>query len=150
DVQKALLKVLRDPRIAYLTTGHGEMNDGGDATDGRTAKALRRLVESQNYQVKDLGLTQGLGTDVPADATIVLVLGPTKPMLPEEITALKRYADRGGHVLFALDPEAKIELGDFAAIAGLSWSNVPLANDRVYIPRRRNASDKRNIVTNRF
>ena len=61
DFQKALLKVSRETRTVYFTTGHGELNESTDASEGRTATAAKRLLESQNYTVKDLGLAQGLG-----------------------------------------------------------------------------------------
>jgi hypothetical protein len=151
DFQKALLKVLRQARTAYFTVGHGELNEpGGDPAPGRTAKSIKKLLESQNYVVKDLGLAQGLGTEIPNDATVVVALGPTKPLLPEELAALKRYADKGGHLLFALDPDAKIDHDPVAAVVGLTWSKVTLANDRVYLPHRRNPSDRSILVTNRL
>ncbi len=152
DFQKSLLKVMREAHIAYLTVGHGELNEthSEPATEGHSAKGIRKLFESQNYTVKDLGLTQGLGTDVPADATVVVVLGPTQAFLPEEVATLKRYAERGGHLLLALDPDPKADLAPLAAVAGLSWSPTPLANDKVYVRRRFNNSDRANLATNRF
>jgi hypothetical protein len=152
DFQKALLKVLREAHVAYFTVGHGELNEskGSEAAEGRTAKTLRRIFETQNYTVKDLGLVQGLGTDVPADATTVVVLGPTQAFLPEEVQSLKRFLERGGHALLALDPDAKIDLEPLAALAGLSWSPTLLANDKVYVRRRFNNSDRANLATNRF
>src|SRR6185369_2234635 len=59
DFQKSLLKVMREARVAYMTVGHGEVNEArGDAAEGRTGKGLKKLLESQNYTVKDLGLVQ--------------------------------------------------------------------------------------------
>lgn len=152
DFQKALLKVMRDAHVAYFTVGHGEINEaaGADATEGRTGKSLRRLFESQNYTVKDLGLAQGLGTEVPDDATLIAVLGPSKALLPEEVASLKRYADRGGHLLLALDPEPKADLEPLAAIVGLTFHPAILATDKTYVRRRFNNSDRTILVTNRF
>ncbi|WP_437565023.1 Gldg family protein [Sorangium sp. So ce542] len=150
DFQKALLKVIRAQRTAYLTVGHGEMNESTNAADGRTAKNLRKLLESQNYVVKDLGLAQGLGSELPKDAGVVVVLGPQKEFLPEEVAALKRYADEGGHLLLALDPEAKVDLSPLAGAVGLTWKPEVLANDRVYVRRRFNESDQAMLVTTRY
>ncbi len=152
DFQKALLKVLREAHIAYLTVGHGEINEAGstEAAEGRTGKNLRRLFESQNYTVKDLGLAQGLGTEVPADATVVAVLGPSKALLPEEVAALGRYAEKGGHLLLALDPEPKADLAPLASLVGLTWRPAALATDKTYVRRRFNASDRAILVTTRF
>ncbi len=152
DFQKALLKVLRDAHVVYFTVGHGEINEaaGTDAAEGRTGKSLRRLFESQNYTVKDLGLAQGLGTEVPDDATVIAVLGPTKALLPEEVASLKRYGDKGGHLLLALDPEPKADMAPLASIVGLTWHPTILATDKTYVRRRYNNSDRTILVTNRF
>ena len=150
DFQKALVKVLREAHIAYLTVGHGELNETKTEADGRTAKSLRKLLESQNYTVKELGLTQGLGTDVPADATMVAVVGPSAALLPEEVAALKRYAERGGHLLLGLDPDSKANLGPLAEIVGLRWSPTRLAHEKLMVSRRHNKSDRGILVTNRY
>src|SRR5262249_52820841 len=136
DFQKALLKVLREAHVAYFTVGHGELNEQkGDAAEGRTAKGLRKLFESQNYSVKDMGLTQRLGRETPAHATAVVVLGPTQPCLPEEVASLRRYAERGGHLLLALDPDAKIDLAPLAGAVGLTWSAYPIAHEKPLVRR---------------
>ena len=115
DFQKALLKVLRKDRVAYLTVGHGEINETrSEQSEGRSVKGLRKLLESQGYAVKDLGLTQGLGNEVPSDATMVVVLGPTQLFLPEEVDTLRRFAERGGHLFLGLDPDAKLDLSSLA------------------------------------
>src|SRR6185437_4549592 len=80
----------------------------------------------------------------------VVVLGPTQPLLPEEVAALKRFAEKGGHLLLALDPEAKVDLAPLAKTVGLSWSPFVLANDKVYVRRRFNNGDRVNLATNRF
>ena len=153
DFQKALLKVLREQRVAYLTVGHGELNEasGGDP-DGRAGKTFRKLLESQNYVVKDLGVGQGLGGDVPSDAFLVAALGPAKPFLPEEVAALERYAKRGGKLFLALDPDAKVDLSPLAATVDVAWRNAALATDdpRHQVARRHDLSDRANIATNRF
>jgi hypothetical protein len=113
DFQERVYKLLRERRNIYLTVGHGEVNDderkGGPddkQESGRSASILRTLLGKQNYTVKNLGLSQGLATDVPDDADIVMVLGPTEPLAPEELSSLDRYAKRGGKLLLALDPDA--------------------------------------------
>jgi hypothetical protein len=149
DFQKTLLKVSRSARVAYLTTGHGEINEGGDP-EGRTASGVRKLFESQNYSVKDLGLAQGLGNEIPKDATIVVVLGPARPFLPGEVAALKKYADTGGHLFLALDPDAKLDLEPLASIVGLTFEPVVLANENNNVRRRYNESDRTILVSNRY
>ncbi len=152
EFQKALTKVLRPQRTAYLTVGHGELNDTKVDADptGRSARGIRELLEMQNYAVRDLGLVQGLGREIPDDATIVLVLGPTEPFAPEEVAALQRYVARGGHALLALDPEGKANNDDLAGIVGLTFKPGILCNAENHAVRRRNDSDNAIIFTNRF
>ncbi len=113
DFQEQLIKAVRSRKTVYFTVGHGELNDApsGEADkEGRTASLAKMLLQKQNVTVKDLGLGQGLGSTVPADADAVAVLGPTEGFSPQEIDSLKRYADAGGHLLLALDPESTSSL----------------------------------------
>jgi hypothetical protein len=109
DFQEQLLKAVRSHKTVYFTVGHGEINDtskAGTENDGRTANIAKLLLQKQNVTVKELGLAQGLGREVPADADAVVVLGPSESFSPEEIGSLQRFADAGGHLLLALDPES--------------------------------------------
>jgi len=152
EVQKALLKVLRAKRGAYLSVGHGELNDAQPTpqNEGRTGKGIREILQQQNYLLHDLSSATGLGADVPDDATIVLVLGPRQAFLPEEVLSLKRYAERGGKLFLCLDPDAKIDLAPLADLVGLTVSSSVLANDKVHMRRRFNDSDRVILATNRF
>lgn len=152
DFQKSLLKVIREQRTAYLTVGHDELNTAAAdaAAEGRSGKGIRKLLESQNYVVKDLGLAQGLGSEIPADAFLVVVFGPQKAFLPEEIAALSRYADRGGKLVLALDPEAKVDLAPIAGVVDLTWDPKVLATEKNLVRRRYNPSDRTILVTTRF
>jgi hypothetical protein len=113
DFQEQLLKAVRSHKTVYFTVGHGELNDtpkGSPENEGRTASIAKLLLQKQNVTVKDLGLGQGLGSDVPNDADAVVVLGPSEGFSPEEIASLSRFADKGGHMLLALDPESSSSL----------------------------------------
>lgn len=109
DFHAAALKLLRTKRIAYATIGHGELNDkdlGAGRDEGRSSEIFFDDLERQNYRVKDLGLSQGLATGIPDDAGIVMILGPIHPFAAEEIESVRKYVDRGGKVLLALDTDA--------------------------------------------
>lgn len=109
EFQKNLLKLSRDAKVIYLTTGHGEVNErkGPEVTaNGQGTQILKKLLEIQNFRLQDLGASQGLGHEVPHDADVVLVLGPTEPFSPEELATLDAYARQGGHLLLALDVDA--------------------------------------------
>lgn len=155
EVQRALMTLLRERRVAYFTTGHGELNDprsGGPGAGGRLegVNALRDLLSFLNYEVENLGLQTGLGREVPRDAALVIALGPKRPFLDEELAALDRYLAGGGSLLLALDPESEFRLGALEQRLGVRFVPVPLADDRQHLRQRGNPSDRRLIVTDRF
>ena len=126
EVQEAFMKVARSARIAYLTVGHGEINDPASAgADSRPfvggVTLLRQILGLLNYQVKDLGLAQGLGSKVPDDAAMVLVLGPREDLLDQELETLAAYVRGGGSLLLAVDPEGSGKLG---AVGGSRRAHV--------------------------
>ncbi|MBI3201167.1 MAG: Gldg family protein [Myxococcales bacterium] len=128
DFQEKLLKIVRARRVAYLTVGHGELNDPaqGEGSE-RAVKLARNILQKQNYLIKDLGLSQGLGSEVPDDADVVFVLGPTEPFAREELAALERYGSRGGKLFIALDPDAVswAEVAEPEAAPPLGSSGAP-------------------------
>jgi hypothetical protein len=85
--------------VVYITQGHGEP----DMSD-RTAEGLSELVQrlnDANYEVRPLTTTDPSPekNSVPADADVVLVIGPKKPM-NDIIPGLRRY-------MSPTDPAAK-------------------------------------------
>src|SRR5664279_4197681 len=128
EVQKNLMKLARDVRVAYLTVGHGELNENKnqDATSsGQGVQILRKLLETQNFRIQDLGVSQGLGQEVPQDADVVFVLGPREPLATEELTVLDHYAKRGGHLFLALDVDGRSSPKGRGPTAGLSKAAGP-------------------------
>jgi len=149
EVQKRLLSVAKPRRPVYLTVGHGERSqERGSATDQRpTISALRELLATQNYELRNLGAAEGLATDVPGDAAAVLVIGPSTSFLPEEMASLKRYFERGGRVFIALESEPQLDFKELLRPMGLSFVPTPLANDQVYYRRTNQVSDRIIIIT---
>ena len=133
EINSRLSKIARDRRVAYMTVGHGELNDrplGESKAQGRTSQLLAKILEQQNYRIKDLGLNQGLGSSIPDDADLVMVLGPVHPFSAEEIDSLRRYAESGGKLLMALDVDATLESDTLpleAPAAGQNQETEPTA-----------------------
>ena len=76
-----------------------------------------------------------LAQSVPEDAALVVVPGPKKPMLAEEIAALQGYRDRGGALFLMFEPTetpdpALAALGGIRRIALLT-PYYPVANAEV-------------------
>jgi hypothetical protein len=152
EVQKRLLTATRKPKVAYFTIGHGERTANPiDETDKRyTIKTLHAVVTDQNFEPKEIGLAQGLAHEIPDDASVVLIIGPTREFEPAEIAALNRYLDKNGRLLIALDPEAGVTMPDLLGPLSLKYNPVTVVNDRMYLPLTYQDSDRANIGTSTF
>jgi hypothetical protein len=152
EVNKRIIGVTRGARVAYFTQGHEErtFEAVGDTDRRGTVKALKDMVTDQNFEPKELGMAQGLGTDVPADATVVFVIGPRKPFLKEEVDALIRYLDRKGRLFVALDPESSLTMEELLGPLALKYTPSTLAHDRIYWNRTYQKADRVNIATASF
>jgi ABC-type uncharacterized transport system involved in gliding motility auxiliary subunit len=125
----AVLQVTRQQRrsIAWVT-GHGE-GDPMSTERGRGYASARTFLEEQYYEVVPVSL---LGDDVPVGTAVVLVVGPQKDFLPEELAALDRYLQRPGNALFLLDPHQAPALASF-----LGQYRVALPDEVVVDPAAR-------------
>jgi ABC-type uncharacterized transport system involved in gliding motility auxiliary subunit len=110
NVTNAMVKLSRtSEKTVYFLEGHNERAVDGEAASekngySRAAESLR----NENYNVEKL-LLAAKG-EVPDDADVLIVAGPTRPLLPEERSALQRYLGRGGAVMALVDPRAKTDL----------------------------------------
>lgn len=115
-ITNALLKLVRSTgKKVYFLTGHNERTieavsqDEGPFAVGADAfgNAAAALV-NETYAVEPLLLVQT--GRVPEDASVVIVGGPTQPLRPEEIEALRRFVGGGGSLFVAIDPRAQTNL----------------------------------------
>ena len=154
DFQKRLLGVTSKQKVAYFTAGHEERSETTGDTEAERrvggVRALRNLLVDQGFEVRDLGLAHGLGTEVPADASVVFVLGPTKPFLAEEIASLQRYIDKNGRLLLAIDPDGGQTFPELLANLWLEYTPVNLAHDIKYLAITRQPVDRINIAASTF
>ena len=151
-VEKALLKLMRAKKVAYMTTGHGELNDAESAgpmsfNPALKAGHLRKLLGALNYRVKNF---DGLGKPVPDDCDILLALAPAKAFMPEELAAIDDYLGRGGSLLIGLDPKREARLGILQGRLGVKLDTGSLTDDKEFMRRRGAISDRRLILTNQF
>jgi ABC-type uncharacterized transport system involved in gliding motility auxiliary subunit len=112
-----IMRVLRGrTRTIYFLQGHGERALGGPGeSDGYWFVGDALGKENAVARALDLGTT----AEIPADATTVVVAGPERDLLPEELDALAAYLDRGGAVLCLLDPGSLPRLASFLAERGI-------------------------------
>jgi len=101
-IASALLDVAsRKAEKVYFIQGHGEMKpDDVNPNDG-ISEAVNALRQ-RNLVPEPLVL---FNNKIPEDASLVVIAGPQKPFLPQEVESLRRYLeDRHGRVLVFLDP----------------------------------------------
>jgi hypothetical protein len=155
-VQAALMKVARQERVVYFTVGHGELNSPASvsATDtvnaagaGGGTYAVEGMLDLLNFKFSNLTASGGLGNEIPADAAMVVVLGPKRAFLPPELDAIDRYLATGGSLLLAMEPDSDFDPGPLSRRISLTLEKVPLADDQGFIVYNRNASDHRFFAT---
>ena len=83
-----------DPSICFLR-GHGEISTS------EKFNTLTNMLESYNYQVKDLNLST---SDIPEDCKIIIVASPTSDFSTEETSKINDYLANGGNIVFMLSP----------------------------------------------
>lgn len=128
SISNALLKLSRiEQKKLYFLLGHGEHSM--EKSDKEGFSAARDALEKDNYAVAGLNLLQQ--AEVPADAAAVIVAGPQKALLPQELESLKSYLGKGGRLMVLIDPygdggfkpflkDYGVELGDDVVIDKLS------------------------------
>lgn len=101
ELTNALIKAVEgEERVVYFVRGHGERDPENDDRDGYGA--VRDALGRDNFRVETVVLAQT--GEVPADATVLVVAGPSTDLLPTEAELLRDYLDGGGKLLLMLDP----------------------------------------------
>ncbi len=104
--------------IIYFLQGHGEhplesLQDGlSDAT---------KYLEQKNFTSKSLNLAER--SSVPQDASVVVIAGPKRALLEQEVNVLRDYLNRGGSVLLMLDPNTDVALDKLLNDWGVKLEN---------------------------
>lgn len=104
-ITNAMKKVIEGKaKKAYFTEGHGER----DPDDGSTAqgyKGASAALTDDNFEVAKVQLAQKGA--IPADATVLVIAGPTSDFLPQETELVRAFLTNGGKVLLMVDPPPK-------------------------------------------
>ena len=151
EFQGKFLKLVAEKKTAYFTTGHGERpyDWQGEKDPRAPVKGLKKILQKQNFDAKPLGLGQGLGAEVPEDASVLVVVDPTEDFLPEELEAIRRYLEGGGRMWIALDPENSSNLSVLLEGFGVRFHPTLLANDQYFMRASHKKADRYNLFTNR-
>jgi ABC-type uncharacterized transport system involved in gliding motility auxiliary subunit len=102
DLTNALIKVLNpQEKRVYFLAGHGE-KDPDDSNERTGYNGIVGALKRDNYQWEKLILAQT--NLVPANATVLVLAGPTNDLLEPEVELLRGYLAKQGKLLVMLDP----------------------------------------------
>jgi len=109
-----ILRVLRgERRRVVFTAGHGERAPGG-GQDAYTR--LVNSLEAENYAPEGVTLLDG---SLPENTALVIVAGPKRDFLTQELDQLARHLRAGGGVVMLLDPERLPNVSTFLGSMGI-------------------------------
>lgn len=104
DVISTLLQVTRETeKKVYFLDGHGE-GDIDNAYPNLGFSKFAAALTDEFYRTEKLLL--GENTSIPADASVVVLLGPKADLLPDELQSLDTYIKTGGALFALIDPGA--------------------------------------------
>jgi gliding motility-associatede transport system auxiliary component len=129
DLTNALLKVTTGRQAkAYFVEGHGEKDSAGVERTGYS-NAID-VLKRDNFTVEKIVLAQN--PEVPADASVLIIAGPTADYLQPEVDAIRKYLRKGGKALFLLDPPVGATAHPIPTLEGLlkEWG-ITLNHDLV-------------------
>src|SRR5579863_1261453 len=112
-----------------FTIGEGEA-DVDDTQSANGFAEFKKSLEGENYAVRKVNLSTEAG--VPNDCNLLVIAGPTRPLLPHLIEAVGDYLNHGGRVLAMLrPPEPDKSIDEMALVNFLADWGVKAGNNIV-------------------
>ncbi|HWQ38299.1 MAG TPA: GldG family protein [Burkholderiales bacterium] len=116
DLTNLLVRLMRSSeRMVMYLDGHGE-----GKLDGRGNLDLgdfgNQLI-AKGFKIGALNLA--VAQDVPDNVSVLLIAGPRADLLPGEVNRIKRHLERGGNLLWLMDPDSLRGMGALAEYLGL-------------------------------
>jgi ABC-type uncharacterized transport system involved in gliding motility auxiliary subunit len=109
ELTGGLVRLLNpEKRAIYFLTGHGERSP--DQGGQESYSTLKTTLESKNYSVATLNLL--VENQIPTDAKVIVIAGPTKPLAQSEIDLLSAFQDKGGALIVMEEPLPVTQFGE--------------------------------------
>lgn len=120
DITNAIIEISREgKKVIYFLEGHGEASL--DETGNNGFSIAKDELEKLAYEVKKLPLA--LEDNFPDDVSLLVIPGPQKDLLPNELETLKNYIQNGGRVFFMIDPETAPGMTPYLKEFGVKLEN---------------------------
>jgi len=120
DLTNALIKVTREAKkVIYFLEGHGEHSI--EQSEEAGLSFVKDELLKLGYEVKKLSLA--LSETFPKDCALLVIPGPQKDLLPNELETIRNFLFTGGRVFFMTDPEVASGLVPFLGELGIKLEN---------------------------
>lgn len=118
EITNAIIRVSRDAKRKILfVTGHGEHSLNDAERNGYTL--VKENLEKQGFEVGEISLLQE--ARVPEDTSLLVIAGPQRPYLPEEVRVLTDFLDSPGKILLLADPNERSGLNPLLSEWGVTF-----------------------------
>src|SRR5579883_187934 len=117
-ITNGIMKLIKSGsgQTACFAIGEGEA-DPDEALQPGGFNEFQKGLEGENFQVKKVVLVSE--PKVPDDCAILILAGPTRPLVPHELDAITQYLDGGGRMLAMLRPQRPDKAYDETALVNL-------------------------------
>jgi len=120
DLTNAIIKVTREKKkVIYFLEGHGEKSI--EVTEENGESIAKDELSKMGYDVKKL--VMALPDSFPRDCACLVIPGPQKDLLPNELATIQKYLEEGGRAFFLVDPETAPGLIPYLAKFGFKLEN---------------------------
>ena len=123
-VTGTLVAIGEEQKKIYFLAGHGERNLNSGSPDGYAL--VRDGLEQDNYDVRSLAWPLSeTDVEVPQDAALLIIAGPTSELPESHQEALHRYLEQpndngeNGNIIFLAEPDSPTSFLQFAARWGI-------------------------------
>lgn len=117
EFANALQRLLRPgERWLAFVEGHGERSAVGKAGHDLGLWAEQLKQRGYRFQPMNLADTQA----IPDNTAVLIIAGPRSGYLPGELDLVRQYVDRGGALLWLVDPGMDADNDAFSGIIGVS------------------------------
>ncbi|NQW24183.1 MAG: Gldg family protein [SAR202 cluster bacterium] len=127
-VTSTLVATGGEQKQVYFLSGHGEHDINSATSDGYGA--VRSGLEGDNYQVQELiWRSTNVDVEVPADAALVIIAGPSSSLPEAHAEALDRFLEgftkdgtprrEHGRMIFLAEPDTPVSFKNFLADWGI-------------------------------
>ena len=127
SITNGLTKLLRsEEKTVYFVVGHGERRP-----DKQEPSEMGQLVSSlrtEGYTATALPLAEA--TEIPKDASLLVMAGPTGNMLPKEREIVQEYLDNSGKLFFMTDLETPDSYSEWLGSYGFQMADSVIVDEK--------------------